>query len=57
MPVKRVQKDGKPGYRYGTTGKVYTYTPGNKASRAAALQKAVNQALAIARRTGKPAHL
>ena len=57
MPVQRVQKNGKPGYRYGATGKVYTYTPGNKASRETALKKAIKQALAIQYRTGKPAHL
>jgi len=57
MPVKRVQKDGKPGYRYGTKGKVYVYTPGNAASRAAAMNKAIKQALAIQRNSGVPADL
>jgi len=57
MPLRRVTKNGKPAYQYGTTGAKYAYTPGNAASRKAAKNKAIKQALAIARRTGKPAHL
>jgi len=57
MPLRRVTKNGKPAYQYGTTGAKYAYTPGNAASRKAAKKKAIKQALAIARRTGKPAHL
>jgi hypothetical protein len=57
MPVHRTTKDGKPALQYGTRGAKYTYTPGSKASREAARKKAIKQALAIARRTGKPAHL
>jgi len=57
MPLHRTTKNGKPAYQYGTTGAKYTYTPGNAASRKAAKNKAIKQALAIARRTGKPAHL
>ncbi len=57
MPIHRTTKNGKPAYQYGSMGAKYAYTPGNAASREAAKKKAVNQALAIARRTGKPAHL
>jgi len=57
MPLHRTTKNGKPAYQYGTTGAKYTYTPGSPASRKAAKNKAIKQALAIARRTGKPAHL
>ena len=57
MPLHRTTKDGKPAFQHGTTGAKYTYKPGNEASREAAKKKAIKQALAIARRTGKPAHL
>lgn len=53
MPVERCTVNGKPGYRYGKTGKCYTYTPGNKQSRKKAKQKAIDQGLAISYRTGK----
>ena len=56
MPIQRTTQNGKPGYRYGETGKVYTYSPGNAASRKAAKKKAIKQGLAIANRTGRPAH-
>jgi hypothetical protein len=56
MPIQRTTKDGKPGYRYGDTGKVYTYTPSNTASRLAAKKKAIKQGLAIVNRTKRPAH-
>jgi len=51
MPIKRVTKDGKPGYRWGQHGAVYTYTAGNAASRLAAKKKAIKQGLAVAKRT------
>ena len=57
MPIHRTTKNGKPAIQYGTTGAKYIYTPGNAASREAAKKKAIKQSLAIARRTGKPAHL
>jgi len=57
MPLHRTTKNGKPAFQYGTAGAKYTYMPGNQANREAAKQKAIKQALAIARRTGKPAHL
>jgi len=57
MPVHRTTVKGKPAYQYGTTGAKYPYTPGSKASRERAKQKAINQGLAIARRQGIKPHL
>lgn len=57
MPVRRTTTNGKPAYQWGITGKKYPYTPGNKASRERAKQKAIDQGLAVARRTGGRFHL
>jgi hypothetical protein len=43
MPVKRTTKNGKPAYRWGDSGKAYTYTAGNKSSRERAKSKAREQ--------------
>ncbi len=43
MPVKRCQRDGKPGYKWGDEGKCYTYTPGDDSSREQAKNKALEQ--------------
>ena len=51
MPVRKVTKDGKPGYQWGMTGKVYTYTSGDKESRERAKKKAEKQGQAV-RSTG-----
>lgn len=47
MPVHRTSKNGKPGYKWGTSGKTYTYTKGNKASMQRAKNKASKQGRAI----------
>lgn len=47
MPIRRTTKGGKPAYRYGDSGKAYTYQPGNPKSRAAAKGRATRQARAI----------
>lgn len=47
MPVKRTTKGGRPAFKWGTTGKAYTYTPGNKKSRQAARARAERQGRAI----------
>lgn len=47
MPVKKCQKDGKPGYKYGDSGKCYTYESGNEAERKEAKRKAHIQGAAI----------
>jgi hypothetical protein len=57
MPVHRTTVKGKPAYQYGDTGKKYTYKAGDAASRKRAKKRAIEQGLAIARRTGRPAHL
>lgn len=53
MPVKRCQKDGKPGYKWGDEGKCYVYTPGNEASRKRAKNNAEKQGRAIKARGGE----
>lgn len=53
MPVRQTTSGGKPGYQYGTTGKVYTYTPGDEASRERAKRRAQRQGVAIALREGR----
>jgi len=40
MPVIACRKEGKPGYKWGSEGHCYTYTPGNEESRKAAKRKA-----------------
>lgn len=47
MPVERCQSGGKPGYRWGSEGKCYTYTAGDRASKDRARQKAIAQGVAI----------
>jgi len=47
MPVQNCTEGGKPGYRWGTQGKCYTFTSGNEASRKQAKQKAYLQGAAI----------
>jgi hypothetical protein len=56
MPIQQTTKGGKPGYRYGEQGKVYTYKADDEASRKRARQKAIDQGLAIARRQGVKPH-
>jgi hypothetical protein len=53
MPIKRCQKDGKPGYKWGDAGTCYTYTSGNKESRERAKKKAREQGQAIKAREGE----
>lgn len=47
MPVKECQEEGKPGFKYGDSGKCYTYTEGDEASKKAAQRKAHIQGYAI----------
>jgi hypothetical protein len=47
MPIERCTSSGKPGYKYGPNGTCYTYTAGDKSSRAAAQAKAEKQGRAI----------
>lgn len=47
MPVTSCQENGKPGYRWGSSGKCYTYTAGNESSK--------NRARSSAERQGRAA--
>ena len=45
MPVKDCQDNGKPGLKWGDSGKCYTYDPKNKGSRRNAKKEAITQGL------------
>lgn len=45
MPVQTCQQNGKPGYKWGKTGKCYTYS--NKQEKASAFDKAAKQGRAV----------
>jgi hypothetical protein len=47
MPLKKCQKNNKPGYKWGKSGKCYTYTANNEKSRKAAKIRAKKQGRAI----------
>lgn len=47
MPLNDCQSDGLPGVKWGEAGTCYTYQPGDEAGRAAAVAKALAQAVAI----------
>jgi len=52
MPLKSCQSNGKPGFKAGDSGKCYTYTVDNEASRQRAIAKAKAQLKAIKTRQG-----
>lgn len=47
MPVQACTQNGKPGFKWGSKGKCYTYTKGDKQSRERARSKAAAQGRAI----------
>lgn len=47
MPIKECQDNGKPGLKWGDSGKCYTYTPKDAVSRNKAKKDAIKQAIAI----------
>lgn len=53
MPLQKCTLDKKPGWRWGESGKCYTYKPGNKKSEAAAKLKAAKQGFATAKSSGE----
>jgi hypothetical protein len=53
MPIQSCKANGKPGFKFGKSGKCYTYTSGNVQSRAKARAKAEEQGRAIKARQGK----
>lgn len=52
MPIMRCQLKGKPGFKYGVTGKCYTYKKNDKRSMAAARARARSQGQAIEKSKG-----
>jgi hypothetical protein len=53
MPLKTCSAGGKPGIKFGTGGKCYSYKAGSKSSQLRAKKKAIKQGLAISRSTGE----
>ena len=47
MPIKECQENNKPGFKYGDTGKCYTYDPTDDKSKNLAKEKAAKQGRAI----------
>ena len=47
MPIKDCQDNGKPGLKWGDSGKCYTYTPKNEGSRNKAKRSAILQGIAV----------
>lgn len=48
MPLQRCQENKKPGWKWGNSGKCYTYTEGDKASEKRARDRASKQGQAQA---------
>ena len=53
MPIIRTTSKGKPAFKFGKSGKAFTFTPGNAASRNRAKGKAAAQGRAIKAKGGK----
>ena len=47
MPIKECQSDKDPGFKWGDSGKCYTYDPKNEGSKRHARKKATSQGIAI----------
>ena len=47
MPIKECQDNGKPGLKWGDSGKCYTYTPKDEVSRRKAKKSAITQGIAV----------
>jgi len=47
MPIQTCQFENKPGFKWGDSGKCYTYTPNNEGSLRNARKKAIAQGIAI----------
>lgn len=48
MPVKRTTSGGRPAFKWGDSGRAYTYTPGDAVSRDRARSQAEAQGRAVA---------
>lgn len=46
MPITRCQLNNKPGYKWGSQGKCYTYDPVSKSSETRAKNQAIKQGVA-----------
>lgn len=46
MPIQSCSLNGKPGYKYGQSGKCYTYNPNDEGSKKKARNKARKQGVA-----------
>ena len=47
MPVQECREEGRPGWRWGSRGKCYTYSPGDDRGRREAREKAERQGRAV----------
>lgn len=47
MPIQKCSEDGRPGWKWGESGKCYTYDPDSAGGSAVAKAKAIKQAVAI----------
>ena len=47
MPVKECQSENKPGFKYGDSGKCYTYDPKNVGQKNNAKKSAITQGISI----------
>lgn len=47
MPIQSCRQDNKPGFKFGESGKCYTYEPNNQSQRTFARQMAERQERAI----------
>lgn len=47
MPVQSCEENGQPGFKYGESGRCYTYANGDKRARELARSKAAKQGRAI----------
>ena len=57
MPVNSCNENGKPGYRWGNSGKCYVYSPGSEVARKKAKQRAYLQGAAATGGTMKEKEL
>ena len=53
MPVEQCSSRGRPGYRWGKSGKCYVYNPNSTQSKVAARNKAEKQGRAVKANQGK----
>ena len=53
MPILKCEENGKPGYKYGDSGKCYTYTSKDEISRNKARKNAIIQGIAVTKSGGK----